>query len=131
MGITDDDYEIFDKPNGVQIRIRKPKAIDETQIKAIYPIRQHHGTWEREFIFDTDEGRFQYINDDQPNTPLDRGVLTVVLRRSAHERKLNKRRSKKPPQNLALRPLSLPLLPSLPPSPSLKPLPSLPPSPSS
>lgn len=92
--VTDDDYELFDKPNGVKIVIQKPKAIDESQIKAIYPIRQHHGTWEREFIFDKDEGRFEYNDDDQPESSLEHGVLTVVLRRTVHARKLNKRRSK-------------------------------------
>ena len=39
--------------------------------------RQHHGVWEREFLFDHSDGRFELCEEE---AELEAGVLTMVLR---------------------------------------------------
>ena len=39
--------------------------------------RQHHGVWEREFLFDHSDGRFELCEEE---ADLENGVLTVVLK---------------------------------------------------
>ena len=70
---------------GIKIAIEKHPPIDEALVRA-HPhynggtIRQHTGSWERDFSFDVAEGNF-----DTPKTgslyKVRNGVLTVVLDR--------------------------------------------------
>ena len=39
--------------------------------------RQHHGVWEREFLFEHSDGRFELCEEE---ADLENGVLTVVLK---------------------------------------------------
>ena len=44
-------------------------------------VRQHHGVWEREFLFDHSDGRFELCEEE---ACLRNGVLTVVLKCPGH-----------------------------------------------
>ena len=73
--------------------ITKKPPIEEHAVRPVQPIRpfcmhvnsarkiaarQHHGVWEREFLFDHSDGRFELCEDE---AELENGVLTVVLKR--------------------------------------------------
>jgi hypothetical protein len=77
--VTVDEFEWEKLPNGVKVTICKAKAFDAAKIKKVYPIRQYFGTWEKEFEFHKDEGRFELQEDA---ISLQNGVLTLVLRRA-------------------------------------------------
>jgi len=84
-GVSLEDVEIAELPNGVKIIIEKQKAIDEMAVHPVLPIRQHHGVWEREFLFEASDGRFEVC--DPGEFSLEDGVLTVVLKRALQVRK--------------------------------------------
>jgi len=82
--VAEDDVDWEELANGVKITIRKHKAIDEMSVHPVYPIRQHHGVWEREFRFDSAEGRYEICPEE---FALEHGVLTVTLSRPLKARK--------------------------------------------
>merc|ERR1719420_1078092 len=86
-GVKKESCDVQKLPNGVRIVMEKPRAIDDTQIKAIpnYPIRQQQGIWEQDFNFSHEEGYFTILEEE---LTLEHGVLTVLLRRSNEIRKL-------------------------------------------
>ena len=83
-GVTEDDVEWEELPNGVKISIDKKRPINEHAVHPVEPIRQHHGVWEREFDFDHSDGRFEFCPDE---FDLENGVLTVTLKKSAQPRR--------------------------------------------
>jgi len=106
-GITEDDIEWEELPNGIKITITKRKAIDEVAVQPVNPIRQHHGTWEKEFVFDASEGHFEVRSQEEFD--LSHGVLTVVLHRRPLPRRgrLGNRSSATPnAANVAFTPLA-------------------------
>jgi len=82
--VIQDDIDWEELANGIKITIRKHKAIDEMSVHPVYPIRQHHGVWEREFQFESTEGRFEICPDE---FNLQDGVLLIVLLRPLQARK--------------------------------------------
>jgi HSP20 family molecular chaperone IbpA len=83
-GVTNKDLGWEELPNGVKISIDKKRPISEHAVQPVWPIRQHHGVWEREFSFDNKEGRFEMCEDEGG---LKNGVLTVVLKKSMQPRR--------------------------------------------
>ncbi|CAK9059423.1 Uncharacterized protein SCF082_LOCUS31486 [Durusdinium trenchii] len=83
-GVVDDDIEWEELPNGVKITINKKPPIEEHSVQPVEPIRQHHGVWEREFLFDHSDGRFELCEEE---AELEAGVLTMVLRKTLQPRK--------------------------------------------
>ena len=83
-GVTGDDLNGEELPNGVKIRVEKKPPIDEAAVQPVQPIRQHHGVWEQEFVFDYTEGRFDLCPDD---ATLENGVLIVALRKASQPRR--------------------------------------------
>ena len=73
-------------PNGVKIAMEKHIAIEEHQVEPLLPIRQNHGIWMQEFVYDHSDGRFEF---DPANVLLEHGVLTVKLVRTQGGRKWN------------------------------------------
>ncbi|CAK9048090.1 unnamed protein product [Durusdinium trenchii] len=83
-GVVDDDIQWEELPNGVKITINKKPPIEEHSVHPVQPIRQHHGVWEREFLFDHSDGRFELCEEE---AELEAGVLTMVLRKTLQPRK--------------------------------------------
>ena len=83
-GVTEDDLDWEELPNGVKISIDKKRPIDEATVQPVQPIRQHHGVWEQDFLFDYSEGRFELCPDD---AALENGVLIVPLRKAHQPRR--------------------------------------------
>merc|ERR1711972_1272956 len=88
-GVEEDEIELDKLPNGIKITVEKRKAIDEISVRPhpSYPIRQHHGVWERDFIFDVAEGHFD-VPKEGDLFKLQNGVLTIVLDRVLKNPKL-------------------------------------------
>ena len=55
-GVTEDDLDWEELPNGVKISIDKKRPIDEAVVQPVQPIRQHHGVWERTFTLTIPRG---------------------------------------------------------------------------
>ena len=83
-GVTEEDVEWEELPNGVKISVDKKRPIDEHAVQPVQPIRQHHGVWEQEFSFDYSEGRFELSPEE---AAFENGVLTVVLKKAAQPRR--------------------------------------------
>ncbi|OLQ13578.1 hypothetical protein AK812_SmicGene2395 [Symbiodinium microadriaticum] len=83
-GVTEEDVEWEELPNGVKISVDKKRPIDEHAVQPVQPIRQHHGVWEQEFSFDYSEGRFELSPEE---ATFENGVLTVVLKKAAQPRR--------------------------------------------
>ena len=83
-GVTEDDLDWEELPNGMKISIDKKRPIDEATVQPVQPIRQHHGVWEQDFLFDYSEGRFELCPDD---AALENGVLSVPLRKALQPRR--------------------------------------------
>ncbi|CAE7838024.1 unnamed protein product [Symbiodinium microadriaticum] len=83
-GVTEEDVEWEELPNGVKISVDKKRPIDEHAVQPVQPIRQHHGVWEQEFSFDYCEGRFELSPEE---ATFENGVLTVVLKKAAQPRR--------------------------------------------
>eukprot|EP00435_Cladocopium_sp_Y103_P026848 s1653_g6.t1 len=83
-GVVDDDIEYEELANGVKVTINKKPPIEEHAVQPVEPIRQHHGVWERDFLFDPTEGRFELCDDE---ATLENGVLTMVLKKAMQPRK--------------------------------------------
>eukprot|EP00435_Cladocopium_sp_Y103_P050101 s2994_g15.t1 len=83
-GVVEDEIEWEELPNGVKVTINKKPPIEEHAVQPVEPIRQHHGVWEREFLFDHAEGRFELYEDE---ATLENGVLTMVLKKALQPRK--------------------------------------------
>ena len=82
-GVTEEDVEWEELPNGVKISVDKKRPIDEHAVQPVQPIRQHHGVWEQEFSFDYSEGRFELSPEE---ATFENGVLTVVLKNAQPRR---------------------------------------------
>ena len=83
-GVTEEDVEWEELPNGVKISVDKKRPIDEHAVQPVQPVRQHHGVWEQEFSFDYSEGRFELSPEE---ATFENGVLTVVLKKAAQPRR--------------------------------------------
>ena len=83
-GVTKDDLDWEELPNGVKVSIYKKRAINEAAVQPVQPICQYHGTWEHSFSFDYVEGCFELRVDD---ATLENGVLTVPLFRALQRRR--------------------------------------------
>jgi len=77
-GVRPQDYLVQESVNGAKVEIRKERVIDESRVTPIYPVRQSHGRWEKEFDFPSRDGRFEIVAD---GVQLTQGMLRVVLRR--------------------------------------------------
>lgn len=83
--VDEEDIELEEISNGVKITVQKRKFIDETKVLPVYPIRQQHGKWEKEFQFEPYEGRFELVDEA---CGLHNGIFTAVLRKQGENRKV-------------------------------------------
>jgi HSP20 family molecular chaperone IbpA len=77
-GVCSENVTITARPNGVKICIEKRALIDENNVKPVEDILQHHGRFEKEFIFEQETNRFDIC--DTYGWYLEDGILTVVLK---------------------------------------------------
>lgn len=79
-GVQETDIGLEELLNGVKITMKKLKSIHEGEVEPVLPIRQHHGTWERDFCFDPSEGKFEIHNPEE--IKVKDGVLKLSMKRA-------------------------------------------------